>query len=178
MSLEKAYSDIKAKFEKNLTIEPFSIVKSVDDHRNFWKPKQVNVLLLAESHVYTSVVDHNNIIRYDGFPQLDECPSNYVRLVYCLGYGEKRLARLVKDNRGTPEFWKIFASCLNKSPTTEFEKMSVTKNPYFFQRIRNKISLLEALKEKGIWLLDASIVALYNNNVKPPPKIMEKIIEI
>ncbi len=176
MSLEKAYLDIKTKFEDVLELEPFDVVRTVDEHRNFWKPEKVRVLLLAESHVYTTITKHNNIMRYDGFPQLIGCPTNYVKLVYCLGYGEKKLVNL--PDRGTPQFWKIFVSCVNQNFDSEFKKIRISDTPNFHQRLRNKILLLEKLKEKGIWLVDASIVALYNDNIKTIQKIMEKIIEI
>ena len=177
MSLEKTYFDIKTKFENFLEIEPLCIVKSVSDHRNFWKSNKVKVLLLAESHVYTSITEYDNTMQYDRFPKLIACPANYVKLVYCLGYGEKYLVRL-NGNTGTPQFWKIFASCVNQNFYSESEKILLSKTPNFYQRLNNKISLLEKLKEKGIWLVDVSIVALYNNNIKPSPKIMKEIIEI
>jgi len=176
MSLEKAYLDIKTKFEDVLELEPFDVVRTVDEHRNFWKPEKVRVLLLAESHVYTSITKHNNIMRYDGFPQLIGCPTNYVKLVYCLGYGEKKLVNV--PDRGTPQFWKIFVSCVNQNFYSEFGKIQIKNTPNFHQRLHNKISILEKLKYKGIWLVDASIVALYNDNTKPIQKTMEKIIEI
>jgi len=174
MSLEKAYFDIKTKFENVVELEPFCIVKSVNDHRNFWKPNKVRVLLLAESHVYTSITEYNNIMRYDGFPELVECPENYVKLVYCLGYGENNLVNL-RGNSGTWQFWEIFVSCINQNFHSEKKKILKKNTPNFHQRLRNKISILEKLKEKGIWLVDASIVALYNDTIKPPPKIMKEI---
>jgi len=177
MSLEKAYFDIKTKFENFLEMEPFCIVKSVNDHRNFWKPNKVKILLLAESHVYTSITEYDNIMRYDSIAELIGCPTNYVRLVYCLGYGEKDLVKLTA-NSGTPQFWKIFVACINQNFYSESEKILLSKTPNFNQRLHNKISLLEKLKEKGIWLVDASIVALYNNNIKPPPKIMTDVLRI
>jgi len=177
MSLEKAYFDIKTKFENILEIEPFCIVKSVNDHRNFWKPNKVRVLLLAESHVYTSITEYNNIMRYDGFPELVKCPENYVKLVYCLGYGENNLVNL-RGNSGTWQYWEIFVSCLNQNFYSEKEKILKKITPNFHQRLRNKISILEKLKEKGIWLVDASIVALYNDTIKPTPKIMTDVLRI
>ena len=177
MSLEKAYFDIKTKFENFLEIEPFCIVKSVNDHRNFWKPNKVKVLLLAESHVYTPITEYDNIMRYDGLTELIGCPTNYVRLVYCLGYGEKDLVKLTA-NPGTPQYWKIFAACINQNFYSEVGKILISKTPNFNQRLHNKISLLEKLKEKGIWLVDASIVALYNDTIKPPPKIMTDVLRI
>lgn len=176
MSLEKAYFDIKTKFENVLELEPFDIVKSVDDHRNFWKPKKVKVLLLAESHVHTSVPKYDNLMRYDDFPELIGCPTNYVKLVYCLGYGERKLVNL--PDRGTPQFWKIFAACINQNFSSESKKILISSTPNFHLRLHNKISLLEKLKERGIWLVDASIVSLYNNADKPFQKVMKEIMEI
>ncbi len=176
MSLEKAHFDIKTKFENVLEIEPFCIVKSVNDHRNFWKPEKVKVLLLAESHVYTSITKYDNIMRYDGLQELNGCPTNYVKLVYCLGYGERKLVNLT--DRGTPQFWKIFVACVNQNFDSEFRKILISETPNFHKRLRNKISILEKLKEKGIWLVDASIVALYKDKFKPPSKIMKEITKI
>jgi len=116
-------------------------------------------------------------MQYDRFPKLVACPANYVKLVYCLGYGEKYLVRL-DGNTGTPQFWKIFASCVNQNFYSESEKILLSKTTNFYQRLRNKISILEKLKEKGIWLVDASIVALYNDTIKPTPKIIKEITKV
>jgi len=175
--LENAYTIIKEKFGKKLDLEPYSIIKSVDDHRKFWKPKDVKILLLAESHVHTLIEEHDTDLNYDGFTQLNGCPTKFVRLVYCLGYGENLLIRL-DNNRGTPPYWKIFASCLYGNNRIEFDKLQSTKTTNFKQRLKNKIILLEKLKEEGIWLLDASIVALYKKAKKPDPKTMHRVISI
>ncbi len=177
MSLERTYSEIKESIKSRLEFESFKVVKSVDDHRNFWKPYKIKVLLLAESHVFTRDSENNKPMRYYGFPELRECPTGYVKLVYCLGYGEKDIVN-VPTNRGTPQFWKIFVSCLNQNFGSEGKKILLSQTPEFLQRIRNKISVLEQLKEKGVWLVDASIVALYNDTRKPDPDMMERIIKI
>jgi len=43
MSLEGTYSEIKSKIGKKLEIESFKVVKSVDEHRNFWKPNKIRI---------------------------------------------------------------------------------------------------------------------------------------
>ncbi len=177
MSLENTYFSIKEKFGNHLELEPFCIVKSVDDHRNFWKPKNVRVLLLAESHVHTLIEEYNKSMKYNDFQKLDGCPANYVKLVYCLGYGEGKLAN-PNDNSRTWQFWRIFTSCVSQNPSSKFGKLEKGETPDFYQRLCNKISVLEQLKENGIWLVDASIVALYIKNVKPDPKIINGIIKI
>ena len=177
MSLEKAYSEIKKSIGNRLEFESFKVVKSVDDHRNFWKPENVKVMLLAESHVFTKDSEHDSNMRYDEFVDLEECPTGYVKLVYCIGYGEKDMVK-IPVNRGTPQFWKIFVSCLNQNVDLEGKKILLSQTQDFHQRIHNKISVLEQLKKKGIWLVDASIVALYNDTRKPDPDMMERIIKI
>ncbi|MCH7757320.1 MAG: hypothetical protein IIA19_02425 [Thaumarchaeota archaeon] len=176
MSLENTYLSIKEKFGRSLNLEPFCIVKAVDDHRNFWKPKNVRVVLLAESHVHTLMDEYNNSMTYEGFEGLEGCPSNYVKLVYCLGYGEKSLVN-VQENSCTSQFWKIFTSCIHQNFHSEFKKILVTKTKNQNQRLQNKISLLEKMKEKGIWLVDASIVAI-NETSKLSPKIKDEILKI
>jgi len=177
VSLEKTYSEIKASIGNRLEFESFKVVKSVDEHRNFWKPEKVKVLLLAESHVFTRDSEHDSFMQYDRFSELEECPTKYVKLVYCLGYGEKNMVK-VPVNRGTPQFWKIFVSCVNQNFISEGEKILLSKTPNYHERMSNKISILGQLKEKGIWLVDASIVALYNDSKKPISGIMESVIKI
>ena len=177
MSLKNTYNSIKEKFGRSLDLEPFCIVKAVDDHRNFWKPKNTRVVLLAESHVHTLMNEYNNSMTYEGFKDLDGCPSNYVKFVYCLGYGESELLKS-KINSKTWQFWRIFTSCVIKNPSSKFGKIEAGGTPDFTQRLQNKIDLLKKLKENGIWLLDASIVALYKNNSKPSEETTEEIIKM
>ena len=177
MSLEETYSEIKSKIGKKLEIESFKVVKSVDEHRNFWKPNKIRILLLAESHVFTTDAEHDSTMLFDNFAELENYPTGYVKLVYCLGYGEKESVK-IPVNRGTPQFWKIFVSCASRDFDSESKKILVSKTLDFRQRLGNKISILERLKEKGIWLVDASIVALYNDVKKPEPEIMEEVIKI
>ena len=39
------------------TPEPASVLEAVDAHREYWRPSEVRVLLLAESHVMTTAVE-------------------------------------------------------------------------------------------------------------------------
>lgn len=80
----------------------------------FWRPTNVRVVLLAESHVFTGAPDlERRVVRLPGAPS--GIPTSFVRLVYCLGYGENDiLDRRIAEppNAGTPQFWRIFASCV------------------------------------------------------------------
>ena len=78
----------------------------------------MRVVLLAESHVFTGAADLERcIVRLPGAPA--GIPTGFVRLVYCLGYGENDiLDRRISEppNTGTPQFWRIFASCVGGPP--------------------------------------------------------------
>jgi hypothetical protein len=147
--------------------EPLESVQLVETYRLFLKPEKVRVVLLAESHVFTHDADRKVPIL--PISDLPGYPAQYARFVYCLGYGEKTLrgSDLHPSRDGTPQFWKILFSCCNaiSSPTDFYPILRKTPTK---QRISNKIRILKQLKEQGIWLVDASIVALYKDSKKIP----------
>ncbi len=147
--------------------EPLDSVQLVEAYRRFWKPEKIKIILLAESHVYTSDDDRSIII--PSLPHLSGYPVQYARFVYCLGYGERMLteSRIHPKRDGTPQFWKIFYGC-NSHVSSLRDFRHILGQTDYEQRIVNKIQLLKDLKAKGIWLVDASIVALYKNGKKIP----------
>jgi hypothetical protein len=146
----------------NAVVEPFESVATVYRHRAYWKPAQVKVVLLAESHLFTPAKELANTVDLSAFGY-PEAPREYARFVYCLGYGEDGIVqgRVVK-NAGTWQFWRLFHACLNGAPEGE-TFASVLKNgtPDVSARIRNKLAVLSEMKRRGIWLVDSSLVALY-----------------
>lgn len=145
--------------------EDIESVQLVETYRRFMKPEKVRVVLLAESHVFTTSNDRKIVI--PPITQLPGYPTEYARFVYCLGYGERSLtnSHLHPGRDGTPQFWKILFSCRNRiSSTADFAPI-LAKTAYC-HRLQNKIKLLNELKDGGIWLVDASIVALYNKGKK------------
>lgn len=175
-SLQKVYNELLPLMGSNP--EPFETVCQVEEHRHFWRPKQPRVILLAESHVYTALQELREM---RGFyvPGLDGVPRTYVRLVYCLGYGENEYAGWsVGNNPGTPQFWKIFYSCLH-GPDNGFSPILKTRTPLFHHRIANKYEVLRNLQRRGIWLLDASMVALYRTGaLRSDGDIVERVIRL
>jgi hypothetical protein len=156
--------------------EPIEVLQCAEEHRAYWRPERVRVVLLAESHVYTKASELERRVILPSFMRTD-VPQRFVRLVYCLGYGENSLLdQPIFDtkNSGTPQFWKIFYSCLNYVHANEdFAPIQVSQTPLPL-RIWNKLTLLQRLKEAGVWLLDASLAALYTpQNPKPPPMLIE-----
>lgn len=148
--------------------EPLASAQLVEEYRRYMKPEKVNVILLAESHVHTS--DSDRAIAIPSLARLPNYPTQYAKFVYCLGYGEREMTRSkahpLRD--GTPQFWKILFSCINEVSCPEDFKPVLKKCTEFAERIDNKIDLLKDLRTQGIWLVDASIVALYRSGRKVP----------
>jgi hypothetical protein len=117
-------------------------------------------LLLAESHVFTTEDELAIRVQADQLPRA--CPREFVRFVYCLGYGEQRILSIpISGNRGTWQFWKLFYSCCYpNSEVSGFERFLVSRSS-LPDRVAAKLALLALMKERGIWLVDASITAIY-----------------
>jgi len=181
-NIERTYGLIRKSIPHGVQIDSLEVVKEVEEYRQFWKPDEINVILLAESHVYTDEQDYKIKCRRTFINKIiPNYPLHFVRFVYCLGYGENGLLeRKVKDNiMGTWQFWKIFSSCVAENEhNLGFEKVLKTKTPLLLRRLSNKVNILKKMKEKGIWLLDASIVGLYRSGIKNYKKIVKRIIEI
>jgi hypothetical protein len=94
------------------TIEPLQVAELVEAHRWAWKPERPRLVLIAESHVFTTLVE--TMATYQNPEGAHNAPSNFVRLVYCLGYGESLLCPQFKG--GTPQYWRIFGNLVGTSP--------------------------------------------------------------
>lgn len=161
--------------------EPIEVLERGESHRAFWRPEKPRVVLLAESHVYTRVAELSHALRpSSALPP--EVPRGFVRLVYSLGYGENGfMDRGVTSppNSGTPQYWKIFQSCV-ASPGTpvDYSAVQVSRNREPVARLRAKVGVLERLKERGIWLVDASVAALYlPGEAKPSARVREAVLQ-
>jgi hypothetical protein len=169
-TLETAYERLQGVLGN--TIEPYAAVELVEQYREYWRPRDVKVILLAESHAYTSTADMELV--FDA--GLSRYPSEYCRFIYCLAYGEPTLTANPDHPRdGTPQYWKILYSCANEVTSNEDFALLQTKTPYE-QRIKNKIDLLKQLQEMGVWLVDASVVGLAHKGRKPSRKKSEQAL--
>lgn len=160
-AFQQAYDEIADLYKRNseliapLSVEPFNSCWAAERHRQFWKPSRLRLVLLAESHVYTDEDDFEAQIRSELLPaSARNSPREFVRLIYCLGYGENRLLtkQPTQSSRGTPPFWNLFADCLGSPRVRASNKNTLD----------SKVRILDALKENGIWLADASIHACMN----------------
>jgi hypothetical protein len=66
------------------------------------------------------------------------------------------------NNPGTSQYWKIFYRCINPVDTKkDFAPILISGNRSHQARIQTKLDLLRRLQDAGVWLLDASLAALY-----------------
>lgn len=154
--------------------EDWEVVELARKYYNYWRPKETKVILLAESHAFTTKdrafegpgLDENILPEYEG-------PRGFLSLVYSLGYGENEALTgqaVDKSNKGTPQFWTLFAACSRGVDHVAATNNTKTKcaSPFAAdllkggglpveERLKAKLEVLEDLKRRGIWLLDASI---------------------
>ena len=155
--------------------EAGEVAQEVERLRQVWRPERVRVVLLAESHVWTSLAELACRVRsVGGLPE-----SRYARFVYCLGYGEPSLLGSIPSgkNGGTPQYWQLFDDCV-KGPSLP-SKVLKTNEPNHAKRIQAKIELLQQMKMAGIWLIDASVTAIYRPGIGPiAGKSYQRVLEI
>lgn len=144
-------TDIKNIVPNNY-IESDEVINNVYSLREYWKPdKELILLLLAESHVWTDINDYcNEAIIPDCINQkynLTNYPKNYSRFVNCVGYGENHLFNQdISRNSGTPQYWKLLYKLMNKmNNMCEWENINVLKSveKNMVKRLKNKINLLQ-----------------------------------
>jgi hypothetical protein len=160
--------------------EPVEVLARAEEHRDYWRPKRTSVVLLAESHVYTTCSELARKATHLDSAE-NGVPRGFVRLVYCLGYGENAL--LDQDintpkNSGTPQYWKLFYSCVHRVKANEDFAPVLKAQTRLAERIQNKLALLRELREAGVWLVDTSLAALFRpGGKKPSPELREKCLQ-
>ena len=180
--IEKTYETIQRIIPYYAQFDSLEAVKQVEEYRQFWRPRKTNVVLLAESHVYTDEQDYKTkCYRSTVHRIIPNYPIRFVRCVFCLGYGENKLlnkTRTDRRNTGTPQYWKMFSSCVAESEKDlGFWRVLKTGTPSLYSRLRNKVKVMRQMKRRGVWLLDASIVGLYGSG-KKDHSVTERVLEI
>jgi hypothetical protein len=153
--------------------EPLETAILAEDHRWFWKPKDVGFILVGESHVYTNKDEIKVRIIPNRLPKEvpKSVPLNFVKLVYCFGYGEPYILdkpEKIENNPGTRQYDDLFRMCAGFDET-----------PFDKSGLQWKAKVLTTLKERGFWLLDASCHACYLGRKKRlPTEIVKRIVPI
>jgi hypothetical protein len=173
-ALQQCYERLKKVV--NGPLESFEIVREVQKYREYWKPDNVKLVLLAESHVFTTEEELQSEVDTSAL-DLQDYPNRFVRFVYCLGYGENSLLnQTIANNPGSRSFWKIFLACCNPIKSNDdFHPVMKTKSGN--KTLPNKVHLLNEIKQRGIWLLDASIIGV-NGDHRPPKRVYREVISI
>ena len=143
--------------------EPPEAAVAAEECRQAWRPERVRVLLLAESHIATSAADLTYTVALP--PGLDwRGPRRFVRHIYCAGYGEPELLEGplgpgARPRGGTPQFWRLMAAAEGADCPAwpAIARGAGTGAP---PRLAAKAALLHRLRERGVWLTDASLTAL------------------
>lgn len=135
------------------------------DWRQAWRPSQVRILLLAESHVAEMVSDRQVRVVTSG-NGAESLPRGFCRLVYCLGYGEDHLCTPTPlRNAGTRQFWDIFGQLAWGMGVLQPRRTECRDSE---KRISWKMGTLLGLRDAGVWLQDASVAAFYRPGGERP----------
>lgn len=134
-----------------------SYLAGVAEWRDAWRPERVRILLVAESHVARRPGDE--AVRVDLTRRVARpMPPLYVRLVYCLGSGESEVCSSPpRPSGGTWQYWDL----LGQVARALGELQPRIADSTAAERIAWKIETLDILRRRGIWLVDASVMALY-----------------
>ncbi len=153
MGLEDAYCRARNIIGRERA-ECLEVAVEVERLRLDWQPEQVRVVMLAEFHVWTSSEEMRSRVR------LDDIDTPFTRFLDRLGYGEPELVKPEVPNSDTIQYWKLFHDAVyGPDVLHEYLTRSGARNTQ--RRARNKLDLLEKVKTAGIWLVDASVTALY-----------------
>jgi hypothetical protein len=157
-------------------MESAEVLAAVAAHRAYWRPAEVRLLILSESHVWTREAEIAARVPLEVFGHA-AAPAAFARLVYCLGYGERDLVQgRAHPNWGSPQFWKLLAAGLD--PALGARVVERTE-PDLLTRIAAKLRVLEELKARGVWLFDACPVALYAaSQPKPRMAVLAQAMEL
>lgn len=159
MSLDLAYN-LAVKIIGPKQAECLEAAIAIDQLRWAWRPKRVNIVVLAESHVWTSRQELRSRVKLP-----NENATGFARFVYCLGYGEPQIVTpAVTPNKGTPQFWRMFHDMLYE-PNLGYMRLLKSGEHDWQRRVQNKLDLLLEMTRAGIWLIDASVTALYQSGV-------------
>jgi len=143
--------------------ECFDVAELVERIRWRWRPDKVRLVLLAESHGWTSSNEVQSRVK-----QPDGTETGFARFVYCLGCGEPQLVSpcVVERNRTniSLQFWKLLQDTV--CPGAPYTRLT---EKHCQERVRNKFDLLQKMQMAGVWLVDVSVTALFRKleNQKP-----------
>jgi hypothetical protein len=117
---------------------------AVEHLRHLWRPDHVRVVLLAESHVWTSREEaKSRVIQPDGVE------TGFARFIYCLGGGEPQLVfPSVSPNVGASQYWTLLHDSVY-GPDQSHQALLKSGEPKSSRRVANKLKLLHEMRGSG-----------------------------
>ena len=137
--------------------ESAAYLARVEAWRQVCRPPLVRILLVAESHVAEAPGDLAAHVHLP-IPIPESMPTGYVRLVYCLGYGEDAFCNpRPTRNAGTWQYWDLFGAVVGGLQNQQPRRGNLSTA----DRLRWKLHVLRTMRARGIWLVDAAVAGLY-----------------
>jgi hypothetical protein len=159
-SLHESVRTLSRRWSSALGVAPESdeYLSRVQAWRDAWRPPQVKVLLIAESHVRERAGDSRVTVDLAVLGGTATA-SGFCRLVYCMAYGDDELCRpsAPGTNAGTPPFWRMFDRIA--AANMDGALLSLAKGQPELRRAV-QLRLLGHLRTLGVWLVDASVVGI------------------
>jgi hypothetical protein len=153
--------------------ECLDVAEEVERLRCQWRPERVRVVVLAESHVWTSRDETRSRVT-----QPNGIETGFARFIYCLGCGEPQLMALaVKPNTNAWQYWRLFRDTVCEPTATSYRGLTKSGERDCQQRVQNKLHLLKKMQSAGVWLVDASVTAIYGNGIKLPPRHYRAVLK-
>ena len=127
-------------------VESAAVLAAVAAHRAYWRPEQVRLLVISESHVMTRETELGAGVPLGVFGH-EAAPEAFVRMVYCLGYGERDLLQgRVQGNFGSPQFWRLLAGCLDAALVSQVVERN---QPDLIARVTAKLRCSRSSRRAG-----------------------------
>ena len=172
--------------------DSWEVVKMARSYYDYWRPAKGNIraILLAESHAKTETDQMTSTTLNTALCPHYQGPKHYVKLVHCVGYGEPKCVSSSEEcssgtatnqkDSGTSQFWTLLAAA---SRGTEYLPDNVRsgnqgKHPFAIDvlkmggldvkdRLKAKLSILKTLQDRGIWLIDVSVIGWVSSKSAP-----------
>lgn len=129
--------------------ESVEIALAAASHRWYWRPDKLKTILFADARDITSSEElacqcKVSWLKIDG----ESPPNSFVRLPYCLAYGEPDLVPGIakQDNKCPLHLWDLFGDLTERGDCPYEAKL--------VDRLAWKVKTLTDLKARGIWVVD------------------------
>ena len=137
--------------------ETVDVALAAESYRYFWRPKQVNTLLIIPRETPTLPTELGCQVKSSWVKIGDHLsPNSFIRSPYCLGYGEPEIVTDLpnpNEERNSP-VWHALAELVQRPYVANIE---------LIPRLESKARILHELHRLGIWITHPSLHAAQND---------------